>query len=164
MLDTNADDVIRDIESYEVRFGNAIRGKVAYYTNLIRTKAIDIIKKRDHISSGSLVNAITFEVRRLTDQIVGIVGVNISYAPYVHFGTRPHWPPVAPIRQWVAQQIRRGKINLGPGETVKGRAFLVSRAIARRGTKGTKFFDIALRLYEQKIVAEVAAEIGRLNG
>jgi len=47
------------------------------------------------------------------------------YGGFVDMGTRPHWPPVKALEGWA----RRHGIP----------AFLVARAIARKGTKETKF-------------------------
>ena len=50
------------------------------------------------------------------------IGSPLKYAPYVEFGTRPHWPPRAALLAWAAS---------------KGiEVFLVQRAIATRGTFG----------------------------
>lgn len=51
----------------------------------------------------------------------------VEYAPYIEHGTRPHWPPVAVLEPWA----RRHGIPS---------AFLVARAIARRGTKARRVF------------------------
>jgi hypothetical protein len=59
----------------------------------------------------------------------GKLGTNVPYGIYVHEGTRPHFPPYGegtPLAAW-------GKRHGIP-------AFLVARAIARRGTKGRPFF------------------------
>lgn len=54
-----------------------------------------------------------------------------EYAYWVHEGTTPgHFPPISAVEPWA----RRHKIP----------AFLVARAIFRRGTKGVPFFQIAL--------------------
>lgn len=35
-----------------------------------------------------------------------IVAWPIEHAVYVHYGTRPHWPPLAPILAWVRRNAR----------------------------------------------------------
>jgi hypothetical protein len=57
-------------------------------------------------------------------RIVGSVGSDLDYARYVVLDTRPHWPPIAALAVWA----RRHGVS----------AYLVARAIARRGTKGDK--------------------------
>lgn len=63
--------------------------------------------------------------------IRGIVGNNVFYAPYVEFGTRPHWPPPGALAVWA----RRHKIP----------EFLVARAIAARGNKAVGMLSGALK-------------------
>jgi len=54
------------------------------------------------------------------------VGTNVHYAPYVEFGTRPHWPPLEPILRWVTQKAR--------GKGFRG-AFGIQRRGFERGLK-----------------------------
>lgn len=58
------------------------------------------------------------------------VGTTVFYAPFVEFGTRPHWPPIGALTRW-------GRRHGIP-------AFLVARAIAQRGTKAQPFFRPAI--------------------
>jgi hypothetical protein len=73
-------------------------------------------------------------------EIEGIWGTEVDYAPYHEYGTGPHFPPVAPLIPWV---IAKGTFedakgtpisDSSPEYIVKGMAFLVARAISRRGT------------------------------
>lgn len=86
------------------------------------------------------------------------------YAAVVEFGSRPHWPPREPIIRWVKKKF--GK-NLGEAE-VKSAAFLVSRAISRRGTSGHFMFQRAFEqnqeAAERLINAELEREILALRG
>ena len=65
----------------------------------------------------------------------GKVGTDVKYAPFVEFGTAPHWPPLGAMQPWA----RRHGFPAG-----KQGAFLVARAIARHGTKGHYMFQKAL--------------------
>lgn len=58
------------------------------------------------------------------------VGTDVSYAIYVHEGTRPHWPPVLALGGWAQRH------NIA--------AFLVARAVARHGTRAHPFLRDAL--------------------
>lgn len=66
----------------------------------------------------------------------GKVGANEKYAPFVEFGTRPHWPPLRALQPWARRH------GFPPG---KPGAFLVARAIAARGTKAHPFMRPALQ-------------------
>jgi HK97 gp10 family phage protein len=61
------------------------------------------------------------------------VTANVKYASYVEFGTRPHWPPVDALKDWAAKKL--GDESL---------AFVVARAISRRGTKAQPYLGPAL--------------------
>lgn len=67
----------------------------------------------------------------------GIVGVGERYGLFVEGGTRPHFPPVAPLERWA--QTKLGQSGLG---------FVIARKIAQRGTKAQPFVEPA---YKQDI-------------
>ena len=72
-----------------------------------------------------LMNSITHRVTSERGGLVGRVGPSVSYGLYVERGTRPHWPPRAPLEGWARRH----------GMPV----FAVQRAIARRGTRARPF-------------------------
>ena len=59
------------------------------------------------------------------DKIEAGVATPVAYALYVERGTRPHWPPIEPLKLWALRKHHDIKI-----------AYIAQRAIARRGTKG----------------------------
>lgn len=62
----------------------------------------------------------------------GVMGVGEKYGAYVEYGTKPHFPPVAPIERWA-------KTKLG----VSGLGFLIARKIGRFGTKAQPYVEPA---------------------
>ena len=62
------------------------------------------------------------------------VGTSLPYAEPVELGTRPHFPPVQSLEEWV-----KAKISQDPKE-IPGIAFCVARKISRDGTKGVFMF------------------------
>jgi len=67
------------------------------------------------------------------DEVRAEIKAESEYASYVEMGTRPHWPPVDALRPWAGKVL--GDENL---------AFLVARAISKRGTKPQPFLGPAL--------------------
>ncbi len=65
--------------------------------------------------------------------VVAYIDANADYASYVENGTRPHFPPVDALKDWAAKFL--GDPNL---------AFLVARAISRRGTIARPFLGPAV--------------------
>lgn len=72
-----------------------------------------------------------------------------GYAAYVEYGTRAHWPPVAPLRAWTRKKLRVSE------DRVKSVAFLVARKIARRGTSPHPFFQPAVEKNKKRVVDAV---------
>lgn len=96
-------------------------------------------KKNAPVDTGRLRASITPEVRAQGETIEGVVGSNVTYAPYVELGTRPHWPPIAALEVWA----RRHHTS----------AFIVARAISRRGTPAKQYLQKAFESNKDKIEA-----------
>ena len=87
------------------------------------------------VNNGILRQGVQTSVTGQGTTLVGRVFDPVAYAIPVELGSRPHFPPVAPIQLWV-----RRKLGV-PEKDVKSVAFLIARAISRRGTKAVKFFE-----------------------
>ena len=91
------------------------------------------------VDTGRLRASITPEIRTMGNEVQGVVGSNVAYAPFMELGTRPHWPPIAALEVWAQRH----------GTT----AFLVARAIARKGTKAREFLKKAFEDAKDRIYA-----------
>lgn len=81
--------------------------------------------------SGNTRQAWSTSVERGLSAVKGIVSNPLDYSYYVEHGRRPgRMPPIAPIELWV-----RRVLGIGQPQS-RQVAFLVARAIGRRGTKG----------------------------
>jgi len=96
------------------------------------------------VDTGRLRASIVPEVTRRGTTVVGIVGSNVEYAPYVELGTRPHWPPVGALEVWARRH--------GMSE------FAIRRKIAMYGTEGRHYLQGAF----DKSREQIAALIGRV--
>lgn len=63
-----------------------------------------------------------------------VTGPTARHAPFVRFGTRPHWAPIAPLKRWAAWKL--GDARLG---------YAVQAAIARRGTAGFDYVTMTVQ-------------------
>lgn len=70
----------------------------------------------------------------LADQVIGVTGTSLDYAVAVELGTKPHFPPVEALEDWV-----RHKLGVSDKE-VRNVAFLVARKIAAHGTPAFGMF------------------------
>ena len=102
-------------------------------------------KRLAPVDVGRLRASLTPEVRPHGNDVWGIVGSNVTYAPYVETGTRPHWPPLSAVETWA----RRHGLT----------AFVVARAIARRGTKAVHYLERAFRQNEGRIVDRIGKAV-----
>lgn len=93
------------------------------------------------VDTGRLRASITPEVRTEGNDILGVVGSNVEYAPYMELGTRPHWPPIGALEVWAS---RHGT-----------EAFLVAKGIAAHGIKGKHYLQNAFEKNQSAIVEKL---------
>ena len=100
------------------------------------------------VDTGRLRASIVPEVRMAGADVVGVVGTNVKYGPFMELGTRPHWPPLGALETWARRH----------GTT----AFVVARAIARRGTKARRYLQKALQNNREAITRLLDRAVGRI--
>ena len=111
-------------------------------------------KEKVPVDTGRLRQSIASEIQTTKARI----GSNLTYAPFVEFGTRPHFPPLAAMQPWA---VRHGF------PTGRQGAFLVARAISIHGTKPRPYLFPALEENKSEIeglLKELAAEVERRWG
>ncbi len=95
-------------------------------------------------------------------QLLGVVGTALDYAIPVELGTQPHFPPVAPLEDWVVAKLGIER------RMAHGVAYLIARKIAAKGTQGAFMFKRTVAAQEGYInglfkaaVAKTVQELGR---
>ena len=87
-----------------------------------------------------------------------------EYAAYLNDGTKPHWPPVDKIREWIKVKPvlprpgRNGKLP-----STKQLAYLIGRKISKVGTKPTKIIDRTINDFDliNKLVSHLEQELAK---
>ncbi len=131
---------LRDLLYMEDKIVESKRKKVALHVlrcaQDIKTNAMDKLRDMKAIDTGNLRTSILVEVTG--DKLTAEVGPVAPYGPYVEFGTQPHFPPLAALEDWA----RKHGIP----------AFLVAKAIARRGTFARPYlapaYDVVIGFFE----------------
>jgi len=91
-------------------------------------------KRYAPVDTGRLRASITPEVRTQGRTVMGVVGSNVKYAPFMELGAKPHWSPFGPGSALELWARRHGM-----------QAFVMARAIARRGIEARRFLERAVR-------------------
>ena len=118
----------------------------------------------DRLASENLINSVETQVE--TDQGAYLVTITLAdYWKYVEDDTKPHWPPVSAILEWIRVKpvIPRpdSRDRIPKPEQL---AYLIGRKISREGTEGSH--DLALsatecnRKYEPLIAEALAQDLG----
>lgn len=93
-----------------------------------------------------LRGSISSQVQQLPKGVNGIVGSNSLYAIAVELGTKPHFPPIAPLVDWV-----KAKLDISDDKKAHQVAFLVARKISVKGTEGQHMFGDTFDLQRDNI-------------
>lgn len=88
--------------------------------------------------------------------VAGKVFSPLNYALPVELGTKPHFPPIEPLRDWVEK-----KLGVDASAS-RGVAFLIARKIAAKGTQGAKMFIGALDKNAAQVNAILARAVARI--
>jgi Bacteriophage HK97-gp10, putative tail-component len=119
----------------------------------IRDEAKRNVRQIDAFDTGELYDSIEYSVSRLGHRVE--VYSTSKHAPFIEFGTAPHFPPVAAIRAWC---VRKG--------IPESAAFPIARAISERGTPERPWlypaFKVGMRRHVDRIRDFVGTELRKL--
>ena len=101
------------------------------------------VEDSGHVASGGLVNIATYQV------VVNGSWLEVSFNleehwKYLENGTRPHFPPINAIEQWISVKHIVPRPYNGKVPTTKQHAFLIARGISKHGTKPTKLLQTTI--------------------
>ncbi len=108
------------------------------------------------VADGLLASSV-FSEPRGRPELGGVVAVHPpadAYAAAVEFGARAHFPPIASLLRWVQTKLGAADVR-----EARSTAFLVARAIARRGTPGHFMFQRAVEQERGNVAALFDTEI-----
>ena len=98
---------------------------------------------------GDLKKSLTHEIERFQNLIRLKVGAGAKHAPYVHFGTKPHRPPLAPLVRWAKK-----KFGLDDKDA-KRVGYAVVLKITKKGTEPKPFLDYAINKVADKVAERI---------
>lgn len=148
---TGTEQVIKNLSTIE----KSIVTEIVYAAQAVQAQTIN--SARANCPSG-VTGALALSIQPgpitiTNNNVEAIVEANADYASYVESGARPHFPPVDALKDWAAKFLGDEKL-----------AFVVARAIARRGIYAHPFMGPALLenmpVFQNAIFAAVARATG----
>ena len=122
------------------------------------------VKKRTPWGAGPihLRDSIFGDVKIRGQKAVGILGTPLQHGEPVERGTKPHFPPIGPLAFWVEKKFGY------TGKEARDVAFVIARAISKRGTRAARMFETGFLANEarvqgilEEIPAQIIKELGR---
>jgi hypothetical protein len=85
----------------------------------------------------------------LPEGVVGLVSSSLNYIVALELGTKPHFPPLQPIIDWVVEvlDIQENDADVSAEKV----AFAIARKISKEGTKGQHMFKRGFEMNEQLV-------------
>lgn len=107
------------------------------YADTLRQRYQNKLTEDDHVASGNLLRSVEYRVDAGSKSIE--ISLNLEdYWKYVESGTKPHFPPISAILQWIkVKPVIPSRTYNGKLPTQEQLAFLIARKISEKGTEGT---------------------------
>lgn len=160
MFDTKLKVDLTDLEELTRAYPEESRkAKIAKMTEALNLLEREI-KKKTPYGAGPihLRDTIHDKVSVSGKKVIGILGTPVQHGEPVERGTKSHFPPTGPIQFWVEKKLGYS------GKEAASVAFLIARAISKRGTKGAHMFEEGFEENEarvMRILEEIPDEIVR---
>lgn len=116
-----------------------------------------------HFASGRLNDSLSTKVW-LHDDSVTVTIDGEAYAKYLNNGTRPHFPPVDKILEWIrVKPVLPRPMGNGKLPTERQLAFLIARKISEDGTPATHILEDTLKDFDfvNKLKQTIQNELGK---
>lgn len=117
----------------------------------------DKLNEKGNVASNQLKDTATFTTEWRGDYYEVYFNLQ-DYWKYVEAGTKPHFPPISAIEEWIrVKKVIPNSYN-GKVPTTKQLAYLISRSINKKGTKAYYPLKEAISDAEE-LINELAYEI-----
>lgn len=140
------DELIEKAEKLNGHIPGILKNLLDNCTKSVEAKAKDAVPH----DSGVLRASITSLIDPSPLPVWGRVGPSKTYGAYVEFGTKPHWPPIEPLKAWA----RRHHIS----------PYVLAAKIAKYGTPAQPYMAPSLEKSKDdiaKFVQETGEQIAR---
>ena len=98
--------------------------QLEYIASKVIYNAKEVLTQKHLVSSGELVNSMKYRVKP------NVIYIDMNeYAEFLDKGTKPHTPPIAPLKRWAK---RHGNIN----------PFAIQKNISKFGTKARPWVKV----------------------
>lgn len=163
MLDTSIKTDIKGLQQLSKDFPEASRqarfGRITEALMFLQ----GVIKDLTPVGAGPYhLRDTIFPKVEMGEPVMGILGTPAPYGEAIELGTKPHFPPVAPILFWV-----ENKLGLSGKEALSA-AYAIVRKIGKTGTYGTHMFQYGFERSEaaiinilNKIPADIVARVSK---
>ena len=130
--------------------------------NQIASNFLAVYKQelQNNKATGTLANTASYMTK--FDGKYLTISLNLQdYWKYVEDGTKPHFPPIEDILQWIKVKPVLPRKNNGKLPTQKQLAYLISRKISKVGTKAYKPLNKAMSKFklQQKVLKALSQEL-----
>jgi hypothetical protein len=106
------------------------------------------VKDEMPTATGVSRSSITSYEVALPEGMLGVVGSSLPHVAYIELGSKPHFPPIQALEDWV-----RVKFGYNNEKEIRQAAFAIGRAISRKGTTGVHMFKKSFDRLQPRLAA-----------
>lgn len=142
---------------------NNLRSVLLDYAIALQNKYKDNLLLSDRVATGELVKSVKYKLDFKDKEFIIYLDLE-DYYKYVENGTRPHFPPVNAILNWIkAKPILPTPMKNGKLPTPNQLAYLIGRKISEVGTEGSHDLEKSSKTiseeYEELILEALEKDI-----
>lgn len=135
--------LLRSLEAFQKKLEKEAKQGLMAAALKVQSQAKQNLTDDGTVHMGRLRSSI--RVRKAGDGTYVDVYTNVQYAAAVEFGSRPHFPPIAPLSDWSKKKLGT---DLG---------YVIARKISREGTPAKPYLFPALEAERPNFPEDVAA-------
>lgn len=145
-----------------ISFDNLLR-VLNEYRQMVVSLYRDKLIENDHVASHALIDNINYIIKKGDKEVEVDLRLR-DYWKYVENDTKPHFPPINTILEWVkVKPVLPSKTYDGKLPTQKQLAFLIARKIDEKGTKGSHDLQQTVQevnaMFEQRIGEAITQDL-----
>ena len=142
---------------------NNLRSVLLDYAIALQNKYKDNLLLSDRVATGELVKSVQYKLDFKDKEFIIYLELE-DYYKYVENGTKPHFPPVNKLLEWIkAKPILPTPMKNGKLPTPNQLAYLIGRKISEVGTEGSHDLEKSSKTiseeYEELILEALEKDI-----
>ncbi|MBP6063847.1 MAG: HK97 gp10 family phage protein [Bacteroidales bacterium] len=146
-IQTNTEEVVNALKNITPQLKQDLQ-------NVVNDVSNDIANEARRLAPVGVTGFLRKSIRVKHEGDDTYVGSDLQYAPYVEYGTKPHWTSAQNLKDWAMYKLGAGKGKAGEKEALSV-AYAIIHKIAQEGTKPHPYLTPAWDKYRDILIKRI---------